>query len=214
VPKDDEPVLFDLDGVLVDSRTPFARSLNAALQHGGLPLREEAELHAFIGPPIHETFRQLTGAEDVDAFVDAYRARYRAKMDEETTVMPGIPALLEALRGRALVVATSKPKALADPLLESLGLRGHFLAVEGPALAARAESKATTIGRALQALPPGARPLMVGDRLHDVHGAAAHGLDCVGVLWGIGSEAELREAGAVRIVATPEALLAALQRAA
>jgi phosphoglycolate phosphatase len=207
-----DAILFDLDGVLVDSRAPFTRSLNAALAAHGLAEMEETALYQFIGPPIHATFRQLTGREDVDGFVDAYRARYRAKMDEETTVMPGIPALLEALRGRPLVVATSKPRALADPLLQSLGLRDHFLAVEGPSLEAQGESKADTIARALTALPPNARPVMVGDRLHDVHGAAAHGIPCIGVLWGIGSEAELREAGATQIATTPADLLETLHR--
>ena len=51
---------------------------------------------------------------------------------------------------------------------------------------------------------------MVGDTRFDVIGAHAHGLACIGVLWGIGSEEELREAGADLLVATPQDLLAAL----
>ena len=200
-----DAILFDLDGVLVDSRVPITRSFNAALAAHGLPARPDAELHAFIGPPIHEAFRSLTGARDVDALVAAYRDRYRVKMDAETVVVDGIPELLARLALPA-VVATSKPGPLAEPLLEALGLRRHFLAVEGPGLAADAEPKATTIGRALRALPPGARPVMVGDRLHDVHGAAAHGIDCIGVLWGIGSREELEGAGAAAIAETPDEL--------
>jgi len=52
-------VLFDLDGVLVDSRTPFARSINAALVAHGLPAHPEEELHPFLGPPLHATFASL-----------------------------------------------------------------------------------------------------------------------------------------------------------
>jgi phosphoglycolate phosphatase len=196
-----DAILFDLDGCLVDSRTPFARSFNAALLANGLPERPESELHAYIGPPIHESFRKITGEADVEGLIDAYRTRYRTFMAEETVVADGIAELLAGL-DKPAVVATSKPKALAEPLLEALGLRCYFAAVEGPALAADAEPKATTIARALQALPAGARPVMVGDRMHDVHGAAAHGIGCIGVLWGIGSEAELRDAGAVAVVAT------------
>lgn len=197
-----DAILFDLDGVLVDSRVPIVRSFNAALEAHGLPPRAPAELLPFIGPPIHAAFRQLTGVRDVDPFVAAYRARYRVKMDSETVVVDGIPQLLAGLRAPA-AVATSKPKPLADPLLEALGLRPYFLAVEGPSLSADAEPKATTIGRALAALPDGARPVMVGDRLHDVEGAAAHGIDCIGVLWGIGSRDELVAAGARAVAETP-----------
>jgi len=200
-----DAILFDLDGVLVDSRVPITRSLNAALAAHGHPGRPAAELHQFIGPPLHEAFRRLTGEADVDAFVAAYRDRYRVKMDAETVVVDGVPGMLAGLAPPA-VVATSKPRALAEPLLEALGLREHFLAVEGPSLSADGESKAVTIGRALSALPAGARPVMVGDRMHDVHGAAAHGLDCIGVLWGIASREELVEAGAAAIAATPEGL--------
>lgn len=200
-----DAILFDLDGVLVDSRIPFTRSFNAALSAHGIPIRTESELHACIGPPIHESFRRISGQQDVDALVEAYRTRYRAFMAEETVVASGIPELLEELE-LPCVVATSKPKALADPLLEALGLRHHFLAVEGPSLSADAEPKAQTITRALRAFADGARPVMVGDRRHDVAAAAEHGLDCIGVLWGIGTRDELESAGATAIVDTPDEL--------
>jgi phosphoglycolate phosphatase len=68
------------------------------------------------------------------------------------------------------------------------------------------------VGRALAALGlvPGTDAPLVGDRLHDAEAARANGLPCVGVLWGIGDEAELRAAGADPIVATPSELPAAL----
>jgi phosphoglycolate phosphatase len=51
---------------------------------------------------------------------------------------------------------------------------------------------------------------MVGDTRFDVIGAHEHGLACIGVLWGIGSEDELRDAGADLVVGSPDELLAAL----
>ena len=46
---------------------------------------------------------------------------------------PGIPELLETLVGRGvrLGLATSKSMEVAEPVLESLGLRGHFAVAEG-----------------------------------------------------------------------------------
>jgi len=163
-------VLFDLDGVIVDSRRAFAGSVNHALAANGLAERDPADLYPFIGPALHGTFR----------------AR--------------VP----------LAVATSKPAALAEPLLEALGLREHFAVLAGPSLDAEAEGKTITLGRALAALHGGASPVMVGDRLYDVVAAHDHGLAAVGVLWGIGDEAELREAGADLIVRAPHELPAAL----
>ena len=206
-----DAILFDLDGVLVDSRTAFARSLNAALAANGLRERPEHELHRYIGPPLHATLAELGAGDRVQPCVDAYRARYRSHSAAETEVVPGIEEILARLADQVpLVVATSKSQALAEPLLDALALRRYFTAVVGPDLAADNESKATTIGRALTHVPADAHAVMIGDRKYDVAGAAAHGLACVGVLWGIGSEAELTEAGAARLAHAPADLLALL----
>jgi phosphoglycolate phosphatase len=201
-------VLFDLDGVLVDSRVPFARGVNSALVAHGLPARPEEELHRYLGPPLHSTFATLVEQPSlVQPCVDAYRKRTLALGPAETTVFPGIRELLETLSERmALVVATSKSRALAEPLLEALGLRAFFRAVVGPELGAVDEPKTVTVGHALRELPAGGRPVMVGDRKYDIVAAHAHAIPAIGVLWGIGSEAELREAGADDLVRTPEGL--------
>ena len=52
---------------------------------------------------------------------------------------------------------------------------------------------------ATEAVDP-TRALMVGDRKFDCIGAKRHGIGTVGVLWGHGTEAELRSAGAVALV--------------
>jgi phosphoglycolate phosphatase len=202
---DHDAVLFDLDGVLVDSRVPFARSVNRALTSHGLAPRPEHELHRYLGPPLHRTFRALVGDESlVQPCVDSYRARYREMSASETVVFPGISEILESLVDQVpLVVATSKPHALAEPLLDALNLRGFFAAVIGPELDSENEQKAITIERAMLELPPRAHPIMVGDRKHDIVAAHEHDIPCIGVLWGIGSEVELRTAGADAIAGTP-----------
>ena len=212
---DDGVVLFDLDGVLADSRAAITGCLNAALVASGLPARPPAELYRFIGPPLPLAFAEITGEHPgcdlVAALVEGYRMRYASASLTDTVVTPGIADALDILRaaGRTLGVATSKPGSFAEPVLDALGLRDCFEVVAGAALDVPPEDKTTTVGRALSAMGATAG-VMVGDRSFDMVAARAHGLRAIGVGWGIGSRAELVAAGAERIVATPAELPAAI----
>lgn len=206
---DSDAVLFDLDGVLVDSRRSFTTSLNAALAAHGLPERPSEQLVVHLGPPMHQTMRELVGGDEdlVESCIAAYRARVREHGPEESRLYDGIAEAVRAIAAvKPVVVATSKPQPLAELLLSAHGLADAFTAIVGPALDARDEPKAATIDRALGHLPPSAAAVMVGDRRYDVIGAQAHGLPCVGVLWGVGDAAELRAAGAATLVEHPREL--------
>ena len=208
-------VLFDLDGVIVDSRRPVALSLNHMLEQHGRAARPDDELHPWIGAPIHDIVAGLFGDGTTDDEVDAGTATFRAHYDvaklEHTTVQPGMAELLAELAGRAtLVVATSKPKPSADSLLEHLGLAGHFHAIVGPELSARSEPKKVTMERAVAALNGQDVRVMVGDTPYDVVAGHHHGLPVVGVTWGIGTADQLAEAGADAVVDTPQQLGEAL----
>ena len=209
-------VLFDLDGVLVDSRAAITECINHALAAHGLRTHAETALLRFIGPPLGVTFSELTGqASDSDlvlSCVTAYRARYVEVSLRVTTVVPGIAdALAELARHRRLAVATSKAVAFAEPLLTALGLRDFFTVVAAPELNAHSEGKSVTIGAALAALDP-ERAVMVGDRSFDIAGAHARALPAIGVTWGIGDHDELTAAGADAVINAPHELPAAVER--
>jgi phosphoglycolate phosphatase len=206
-------VLFDLDGVLIDSRVAITRSYNFALEAIGAPRRDPAELERWIGPPLLEAFTALAGADRAGDAVAAYRSRYATASLSETLLAPGMDAALARIAAAVpTAVATSKPRAFAVPICERLGLHRHLTLIEGPSLDVLDESKATTVARALArlGLEPGADAVLVGDRRHDVAGAHANGIRCIGALWGIGSRAELEAAGADAIAANPDALLSVL----
>ena len=206
-------VLFDLDGVLIDSRVAIVRCIEHGLREQGVAVPPAAELERFIGPPLVDAFAELAGPDLAAACLASYRERYVHSSLEETAAVPGAREALAEIAARVPVaVATTKPRAFAEPLCERLGLAEHLRAIAGPELNAPEEVKTVTVARALAALgfAPGADVPLVGDRSHDAEAAAANGIPCVGVLWGIGDEAELRAAGASPIVRRPADLAAAL----
>jgi phosphoglycolate phosphatase len=204
-------VLLDLDGTLMDSAPGIVASAAHAYRALGLPVPDAATLRSFVGPPITDSFpRHGVPPELLSEIVRQYRAAFTAGGMYDNAVFDGVPGALRALRdaGCVLAVATSKPEVYAVPICERFGLTPLVDAVFGAPLDEATSTKADVIAKALATLgrvsPVDASTdgpvLMVGDREHDVHGAAAHGIDCLGVTWGYAAPGELEAAGAVALV--------------
>jgi phosphoglycolate phosphatase len=211
-------VLFDLDGVLIDSVASIGASMRHALECLGHPVRPPEEMRRFVGPQLEESAALLLGTDDpelVARWIHAYRSHYDVHCVAMTRPAEGLVEVLDALAPRVtLAVATSKPEVYTERLLKAFGVRERFTAVCGRSLALDRESKAQVIARALAALgvAGGPRVVMVGDREHDVRGARTHGIDTIGVLHGAGDRHELEQAGARWIVPDLPAAGAVLDR--
>jgi phosphoglycolate phosphatase len=212
-------VLFDLDGTLSDSAPGILGSLRYAFAANGLePLDAHTE-RDILGPPFYESLPPLIGGEErLPAVIDAYRRHYGDGGMFDTSAYAGVRDVAEYLHGAGvtLAVATSKPESYAIPIVEHLGLTRFFATIGGDELDGSLRTKALVIEKVLGRLgvEPSADVVMVGDRAHDVIGARAHGLRCIGAGWGYGMPGELEKAGADPVCAAPADLLPALGLAA
>jgi len=209
-------LLFDLDGTLTDPRPGTVACIRHAVEGLGRPCPEDDVLATFIGPPLRGTFAALLGTserEPIEAAMTLYRERFGVTGLFENRVYDGIPEMLVEVRPRAaaVFVATSKPTVYAERIVRHFDLDQHFARVYGAELDASLDDKATLVARLLakESVAPGGA-VMIGDRAADVRAAHANGLRAIGVLWGYGSERELREAGADVLCAEPRALAACL----
>ena len=212
-----QTILFDLDGTLTDSQEGITKSVQYALAHFGIAVEDLSTLRKFIGPPLTESFKAFYGMDDHDAHVGLvkYRERFTDVGWAENAVYPGIAELVADLKksGKRLLLATSKPEVQALKIMEHFGLKEHFELICGPALdAPDGYGKADVIRDALRraGITDLGNAVMVGDRHHDVEGAHAVGLPCIGVLYGYGDRKELTACGAEVIVDDVAALRAVL----
>jgi phosphoglycolate phosphatase len=184
-------VIFDLDGTLTDSADGIVSSFRHALDQIGADVPEGDLTSRIVGPPMDHTLSAMGLGEYTDAAIAAYRADYTSRGWTMNSLFDGIAPLLADLRaaGVRLAVATSKAEPTARRILTHFGLDEHFEVVAGASIDGTRATKADVLAHALAQLQPlPERVLMVGDRLHDVEGAAAHGIDAVVVGWGYGQD--------------------------
>ena len=198
-------ILFDLDGTIVDSAPGITATLAYTFEQLGLPIPTPAELVAYVGPPILDSFRDLAGftPEESQRALDIYRPQYLKTGVFDAHVYPGIPELLRSIHESdiPLSLATSKPETPATLILEHYDLLKYFDIITGASDDEKRSAKADVVEEALVRLrmhgADVSRPVMVGDRSHDVHGAAAHDVPTIFVRWGYGSPAE--EVGTIAV---------------
>ncbi|WP_039889361.1 HAD-IA family hydrolase [Mycobacterium xenopi] len=202
-------VIFDLDGTLTDSAGGIVSSFCHALRQVGAPVPDGDLAARIVGPPMHHTLASLGLGQHTDAAIAAYRADYSTRGWVNSRVFAGIEPLLADLRaaGVRLAVATSKAEPTARRILAHVGIAEHFDVVAGASVDGSRSSKTDVLAYALAQLQPlPKRVVMVGDRWHDVEGAAAHGIDTVVVGWGYGQTdfAEDRAPGATHVATVAE----------
>lgn len=199
-------ILFDLDGTLTESAPGIINSLKYALDKLGITEYDEGVLNKFIGPPLAVSFKEFFGfSEDkCHAAIDLYRQYFSVKGLFENNVYGGVYKALSDLKdgGYRLAVATSKPEVFTRRIIDKFELTKYFDVICGIPLDDEKMTKAEVVGRTLNELGVAdkSEAVMVGDRFYDILGAHENGIECIGVAYGYGSEQELTEAGADRIV--------------
>ncbi|MFV0494949.1 HAD-IA family hydrolase [Mycobacterium sp.] len=208
-------VIFDLDGTLTDSAEGIVSSFVHALNHVGIELPAGDLTAQIVGPPMDVTLRAMELGDRAEDALAAYRADYDTRGWALNRLYDGVAQVLADLRGAGvrLAVATSKQEPTARQILEHFDLDQYFEVIVGATPDGSRGSKVEVLGCALEQLQPlPDRVLMVGDRRHDVEGAAAHGISTVVVGWGYGQAdfAGGNSAVGVTHAATIEELRAAL----
>ena len=203
--KNYDVVLFDLDGTLTDSSSGIINSIIYALKKYNITVEDTETLRKFLGPPLHESFKAFYGFDEDKAMeaVSFYREYFSTKGLLENQVYDGVPKLLEVLKenGKRLILATSKPQKFTDRIMEYFDLAKYFEFIAGSNMDGTRSKKAEVIEYALQQcnITDKSKAVMVGDRMHDIIGATAVGIDSIGVEYGYGDYEELNNAGATYI---------------
>lgn len=200
-------VLWDVDGTVVDASDGILRRLTIALDHFGKPAPTRAELVHWIGPPMFESFQKNVGMTPAEATEAVAYYRMIGKADGYTTgarLYPGVGELIRELAAAGVPQATasSKPENQVAALVDRFDLAPSLQVVVGATpdertLASKADIVAEALRRLVATGADTSRPVLIGDRHHDVEGGAAHGVPVIFVRWGFSWPHESEGAAAV-----------------
>lgn len=203
-------ILFDFDGTIADTSDGIFESILYALNHLHLPLLSKLQMRSFIGPPLQYSFQHVAGLDSMQAekAVALYRENYEAGGQFRLRVYDGIPELLSVLRERGYKIglASAKPDHFIQQILDHFGLCSCFDFAQGVSLEESYSDKSELIAHVLKKLRVSDlnTAWMIGDKKYDIEGAQKAGIHAAGVLYGFGSESELKTAGAELIFHTAE----------
>lgn len=124
-------VIFDCDGVLVDSELPSNRVLAEAFTAIGYPMTIEESIHHFMGRSAKHLLQrgeELLGRPLPDGFYEQYAARRDAAFETELEAVAGVAEAVDALHaaGVRTCVASSGPHTKMRLTLGMTGLWDRF----------------------------------------------------------------------------------------
>jgi HAD superfamily hydrolase (TIGR01509 family) len=178
-------IIFDMDGVLLDSEPLHMIAMNQVLAAHGHAV-DEAEFNTFVGASSDETWAALARARGLPDDAALYIARYSdavaTVLEQQATPMPGLLPLLADLRaaGMPLAVGSTSPLRWIEVSLRRCGIRDYFTAIVSGEMVARPKPAPDIFLRAAELLgAPPARCLVIEDSGRGLEAARAAGMFAV-----------------------------------
>lgn len=178
---DTELVIFDCDGVLIDSEVISARMLIAELKLYGIEMDMAFVSRHFLGrsyPVVLKEVREHYGVDLPDQFEADYRRRLLAAFALGLQVMPGAAEVIARL-GRPYALATSSSPERTGQSLRLTGLDALFVGrVFTASMVARGKPAPDLFLHVAEAM--GVQPaacLVLEDSLNGVRAALAAGME-------------------------------------
>ncbi|MFB4194589.1 HAD-IA family hydrolase [Streptomyces carpaticus] len=200
-------VVFDLDGVLVDSFPVMREAFSIAYAEvvGPEPAPFE-EYSRHLGRYFPDIMRIMGLPPEMEGpFVrESYRLASRVPLFD------GVPALLGELAARdiPMAVATGKSGPRARSLLDGLGILDRFVTVIGSDEVPRAKPAPDIVELALSRLQvPARHAVVIGDAITDLASARAAGAGAVAALWADIDEGPMLAAAPDAVLRQPDELL-------
>ncbi len=180
-------LLFDLDGTLVDTVDDLAAAMNHALGVAGLAHVPASEVRHLVGHGARRMlmrgFQLSAGREaeaaEIEAGMTGFLDYYRDNIAVHSRPFDDAVEMIEAFRARGVRIAicTNKREAMAQRLIETLGLSNLFETIVGADTTIAAKPDPAPVKLCLERTGA-SRAVFLGDSDTDISAAKAAQLPC------------------------------------
>lgn len=181
-------VIFDMDGVLIDSEPIYFEIERSSFDHFGAAVTVE-EHHSFVGVTLESMWQQVIDKYQVTVPLEEILAYHQQHVMEkmlahaELVAMPGVERWIQWLHEQhiPIAVASSSPRALIDLIMEKTGLGSYFeVRMTGEEVEHGKPAPDIFLAAAERIGIPPVNCLVIEDSRNGVQAARSAGMRCVG----------------------------------
>jgi len=192
-------LIFDLDGVIINSGADIANAVNHTRRLFGLPLLSNDEIISYVGNGAEALIRRSFKDCSEDLIQKALPLNQQYYLDNaliETSLYPNVKETLEDLKERRkdikIALVTNKPEAITEKILAGLGVRQYFDLIVGPESVKNMKPDPEGIIKVLNMLDRSPeQAVMIGDSYIDIEAGRRAGTKTCGAAYGLGDKEEL-----------------------
>lgn len=185
-----DPIIFDMDGTLLDTLDDLADSVNYALETHGFPKREKEHVRAAIGNGVGklieccmpEAFRE----DEYNKVLSTFKEYYEKHSNDKTHVFDGMIEMIKKLKeqGATVAIVSNKIDSAVQELAE-IYFPGLIDCVTGEREGVRRKPEPDVIFATLEKLDKSPKKAVyIGDTEVDIQTAKNAGIKGISITWG------------------------------
>jgi len=192
-------IIFDCDGVVIDSGADIANAVQYTMKYFGVPFIESSEIISYLGKGpevlIRRCFKDCS-EEIIQLAVPFYRGHYIKNCIIDTKLNNNVKETLEYFKNKKIAMVTNKPEDMTKKILTGLGVDDYFKLIIGPESVKNTKPHPEGLLKVLSTFGVEAsKAIMIGDSNYDIEAGKSAGMYTCGVTFGLGSIEELTKSG-------------------
>lgn len=185
-----DPIIFDMDGTLLDTLEDLADSVNYALRENGFPEREKEDVRQAIGNGVGKLIEASMPDEysekEYESVLKTFKEYYAEHSNDKTHVFDGMLDMIKNLKeqGATVAIVSNKIDSAVQELAE-IYFDGLIDCVTGEREGVRRKPAPDVILATLEKLDMSAKKAVyIGDTEVDIQTAKNAGIKGISITWG------------------------------